>query len=153
MTTGANYLIASTRIGDRIIAMKEQDVRELPAYWSQRPRIVGDCGAGNLAFLGADCRTERLANVSPQTGDSANSDGACRLSFIKLIGAHVPPRFHAITASICKLFAEQSTSESSIWLEPPAGHHHLETNGVDLFVERYGKYVSLPGRTARSGTA
>ena len=127
------------------MAADERDVRELPAY--------GVAEAAHYLLI------PRATLRSWVVGMSYGSDGERRffkpviqpaatspvaLSFINLIEAHVLAairRKHRVDMPAVRRAIEYLKKEFSS--PHPLADHKFETNGVDLFVERFGQFMSV----------
>src|SRR2546430_4942595 len=125
--------------------MRDQDVRELPAY--------GIAEAAHYLLV------PRATLRSWVVGMSYGSDGERRffkpviqpaatspvaLSFINLIEAHVLAairRKHRVDMPAVRRAIDFLKKEFGS--QHPLADHKFETNGVDLFVERYGQLLSV----------
>src|SRR6266536_2886902 len=125
-------------------ATDEQDVRELPAYviaeaahYLLVPRATLRAWAAGMSY-GTDSDRRFF---KPVIQPAAKSPVA--LSFINLIEAHVlaairrkhridMPRVRRTIGFLKKAFGSKH----------PLADHKFETNGVDLFVEHLGKFIS-----------
>ena len=125
--------------------MKDQDVRELPAYGVAEaahyllvPRATLRSWVAGMSY-GSDGERRFF---KPVIQPAATSPVA--LSFINLIEAHVLAairRKHrvdmkAVRRAIAYLKKEFGSPH-------PLADHKFETNGVDLFVERFGQFMSV----------
>lgn len=125
--------------------MKDQDVRELPAYGIAEaahyllvPRATLRAWVAGMSY-GAGSERKlfkpviRPAAVSPVA-----------LSFINLIEAHVLAairRKHRVDMPAVRRAIDFLKNEFGS--PHPLADHKFETNGVDLFVERYGQLMSV----------
>jgi uncharacterized protein (DUF433 family) len=123
------------------MASQEQDVRELPAY--------GVAEAAHYLLVPRATLRSWVAGMSygggffkPVIQPAATSPVA--LSFINLIEAHVLAairRKHRVDMPAVRRAIEYLKKE--LGSSHPLADHKFETNGVDLFVERFGQLMSV----------
>src|SRR6266699_5262369 len=126
-------------------ATDEQDVRELPAYGIAEaahyllvPRATLRAWAAGMSY-GTDSDRRFF---KPVIQPAAKSPVA--LSFINLIEAHVLAairRKHRVDMPAVRRAIEYLKKEFGS--PHPLADHKFETNGVDLFVERFGQLMSV----------
>src|SRR2546428_13645327 len=126
-------------------ATDEQDVRELPAYGIAEaahyllvPRATLRAWAAGMSY-GTDSDRRFF---KPVIQPAAKSPVA--LSFINLIEAHVLAairRKHRVDMPAVRRAIEYLRKEFGS--SHPLADHKFETNGVDLFVERFGQLMSV----------
>jgi len=124
--------------------MGDQDVRELPAYGVAEaahyllvPRATLRSWVVGMSY-GSDSKRKFF---KPVIEPAATSPVA--LSFINLIEAHVLAairRKHRVNMPAVRRAIDFLKNEFGS--SHPLADHKFETNGVDLFVERYGQLVS-----------
>ena len=125
--------------------MKDQDVRELPAYGVAEaahyllvPRATLRSWVAGMSY-GSDGERRFF---KPVIQPAATSPVA--LSFINLIEAHVLAairRKHRVDMPAVRRAIDFLKKEFGS--QHPLADHKFETNGVDLFVERYGQLLSV----------
>jgi uncharacterized protein (DUF433 family) len=123
----------------------EQDVRELPAY--------GIAEAAHYLLLPRATLRSWLAGMSYGTGTARKSfrplirpaaTSPLTLSFINLIEAHVLAairRKHGVDMPAVRRAID--FLKNQFGSTHPLADHKFETNGVDLFVERFGEFISV----------
>ncbi len=126
-------------------ATDEQDVRELPAYGIAEaahyllvPRATLRAWAAGMSY-GTDSDRRFF---KPVIQPAAKSPVA--LSFINLIEAHVLAairRKHRVDMPAVRRAIEYLKKEFGS--PHPLADHKFETNGIDLFVERFGQLMSV----------
>src|SRR5438067_6500230 len=126
-------------------ATEEQDVRELPAYGVAEaahyllvPRAMLRSWVAGMSY-GSDGERRFF---KPVIQPAATSPVA--LSFINLIEAHVLAairRKHRVDMPAVRRTIEFLKKEFGS--PHPLADHKFETNGVDLFVERFGQLMSV----------
>ena len=127
------------------MAAEDQDVRELPAY--------GIAEAAHYLLVPRATLRSWVAGMSYGTGSERKlfkaviqpaAKSPVALSFINLIEAHVLAairRKHQVDMQAVRRsinFLKDRFGSSH-----PLADHQFETNGVDLFVERYGQFMSV----------
>ena len=127
------------------MAADEQDVRELPAYGVAEaahyllvPRATLRAWVAGMSY-GSDGERRFF---KPVIQPAATSPVA--LSFINLIEAHVLAairRKHRVDMPAVRRAIDFLKKEFGS--QHPLADHKFETNGVDLFVERYGQLLSV----------
>jgi len=132
-------------VPERITAVKEQDVRELPAYGVAEaahyllvPRATLRSWVAGMSYGGDGERRFFKPVIQP----AATSPVA--LSFINLIEAHVLAairRKHRVDMKAVRRAIE--FLKDQFGSKHPLADDKFETNGVDLFVERYGELMSV----------
>jgi uncharacterized protein (DUF433 family) len=126
-----------------IIVMRDQDVRELPAYgvaeaahYLPVPRATLRSWVAGMSY--------RSGFFKPVIEPAAKSPAV--LSFINLIEAHVLAairRKHRV--DIPEVRRAIAVLKREFRSPHPLAHHKFETNGVDLFVERCRPLISVSG--------
>jgi uncharacterized protein (DUF433 family) len=123
---------------------KDEDVRELPAY--------GVAEAAHYLLVPRATLRSWLAGMSYGTGSARKSfrplirpaaTSPLALSFINLIEAHVLAairRKHGVDMAAIRRAIE--FLKNHFGSKHPLADHKFETNGVDLFVEHLGEFIS-----------
>ena len=125
--------------------MSDEDVRELPAYGVAEaahyllvPRATLRSWVAGMSYGSNDERRFFKPVIQP----AATSPVA--LSFINLIEAHVLAairRKHRVDMKAVRRAID--FLKHQFGSKHPLADHKFETNGVDLFVERYGELMSV----------
>lgn len=125
--------------------MREQDVRELPAYGVAEaahyllvPRATLRSWVAGMSY-GSDGERRFFKPVIQPAATSPVT-----LSFINLIEAHVLAairRKHRVDMKAVRRAID--FLKHQFGSKHPLADHKFETNGVDLFVERYGELMSV----------
>src|SRR5437016_3650242 len=139
------FTVVSIKGAETVMATEEQDVRELPAYGVAEaahyllvPRATLRSWVVGMSYG----RDPERKFFKPVIQPAAKSPVA--LSFINLIEAHVLAairRKHRVDMPAVRRAIEYLKKE---FASPhPLADHKFETNGVDLFVERFGQLMSV----------
>lgn len=127
------------------MAITEQDTRELPAY--------GITEAAHYLLVPRATLRSWVAGMSYGTGSERKlfkpvirpaATSPVALSFINLIEAHVLAairRRHRVDMPAVRRAID--FLKNKLGSPHPLADHKFETNGVDLFIERYGQFMSV----------
>jgi uncharacterized protein (DUF433 family) len=127
------------------MSIEEQDVRELPAYGVAEaahyllvPRATLRSWVAGMSYGAGSERKFFKSLIHPA------ATGPVALSFINLIEAHVLAairRKHRVDMPAVRRSID--FLKNKFGSKHPLANHKFETNGIDLFIEHYGQFISV----------